>query len=1039
VNTLPFRHRIGLGDRLVDVVGRAREVVLQGLAHQAAPFEQIAAVAGADRAANRNPIFQVLLTYRHLADRSVLEPDFPDVDVRPERAALGAVKTDLDLYLTDTPSAVTGFLTYAVDLFDAATAERFVAVFRRVLESLASTPLARVADLELVAAPAPVDMPAAPADASVDELVRRAAPDAIAVVTDGDSLSFAQLDTRVKAFAGVLADAGVRAGSRVAVALPHSVDRVVAVLGVLRAGAACVPVDPAYPDQRVRWILEDSGAVAVVGPSGVEMTGRAAGPPDGAAFVIFTSGTTGRPKGVVLSHQAVAGRLGWGAQVLEFGPGDRALVKSSVGFVDAMTELLTPLTAGAGVVIMPDEAAGDPVAVADAVRRHGVTHLLTVPGLADVLARTPGELGSLRSWVCSGEVLAPATVEAMRQAAPGAVIRNFYGSTEVTGDATAVVVTDTMSIGGPVAGTRVHVLDAWLRPVAPGVVGELYVGGGQLAQGYAGRGDLTAERFIAGDEGQRLYRTGDLVRWNASGELEFIGRADDQVKVRGFRIELEEVRNSIEEHPQVTGAAVVALDHPAGGKYLAAYVTGDAEDLRAHVAKLLPDYMVPATFTTLKAFPRTPNGKLDRRALPAPDLGSAGGRPPETAAERQLAGIFRDVLRLDHEVSADDDFFRLGGDSILAARLVSAALAHDLPLTLRDVFEQRTVGGLAQGLPAPAAQEPVPVPVSSILERLRESGADPNAWVYTETFEVPGHPALGEQYAALVAGTGALRLSVQCVNRRLWLSQIEPAGRVAVTEPAGAGPAVLRAAAKDLVDVTTGTPSALAFTRTPTSTVVALAVHAAAADRASVHRLAGALQSKTDTTTGLTALEALEAAGAAVPTSAVDGWQALLKELSAADDGAFAPGHGETFRWAGAHADDAVRHALRRALGTTGVTGGLVDEEVALAAGTGPFTATTPVPADGEDRTATAEFPLLRHHNQAGRRALRRAPSPHVLITRVHGPADDRPEGVETQYRAVIRYHLGPDATTITVLGLGTEVVSAVRDALTRAVVATPN
>ncbi|QOC94750.1 non-ribosomal peptide synthetase [Micromonospora craniellae] len=1034
VNTVPFRHRIGLGDRLADVLGRAREVVLDGLAHQAAPFEQIAAVAGVNRAVNRNPVFQVLLTYRHLADHGVLEPAFPGLQARLERASLGAVKTDLDIYLTETPVAVTGFLTYAVELFDAATAERFVAVFLRVLESLATAPQARVADLDLVQAPAPVETPAASVDASVDELLQRADPDATAVVTDGETLSFAELGARVDAFARLLADAGVRAGNRVAVMLPRSADRVVAILGVLRAGAACVPVDPDYPAQRVQWILEDSVAVAVVGPSGVEATGRVSGPADDAAFVIFTSGTTGRPKGVVLSHRAVVNRLTWGAQVLDLGPGARALVKSSVGFVDAMTELLGPLAAGAAVVVVPDEVAGDPIAVTDAVRRHGVTHLLTVPGLADVLARVPGAMGSLRSWVCSGEVLAPATVEAMRVAAPSAVLRNFYGSTEVTGDATA---SEGTGIGRAVAGTRVRVLDAWLRPVAQGVVGELYVGGVQLAEGYAGRGALTAERFVAGDDGERWYRTGDLVRSNASGELEFVGRADDQVKIRGFRIELEEVRNSIERHPAVTGAVVVALDHPAGGKYLAAYVTGEADDLRGHVAGLLPDYMVPVTFTVLDAFPRTPNGKLDRRALPAPDFGITGGRAPETETERALAGIFRDVLHLNHDVSADDDFFRLGGDSILAARIVSAALGHDLPLTLRHVFEQRTVGGLARILPVAA---PIPVPVSSVLERLRESGADPNAWVYTETFEVPGHPALGERYAALVAGTDALRLSVQCVSRRLWLTQIEPVASVAVTETAGA----LRSAARDLVDVTNGTPAALAFARTPTSTVVALAVHAVAADRASARRLADALRFGTNGAPGHLgpALEAVEAAGAAVPDSALGGWQDLLRHVTPPDEASFESGRAETFRWEGAHTDDAVRLTLRRAAGgliSRGGHVGLVDEEVALAAGTGPFTATAPVPADSEDRTASAEFPLLRHHNQAGRRALRRAPVPHVLITRVHGPADDRLEGVETLYRAVIRYQLDPDAATITVLGLAAPAAAVVRDALTGAVAATPN
>nr|WP_254716830.1 non-ribosomal peptide synthetase [Actinomadura sp. WMMB 499] len=1071
LNTLPFRHRIESGDRLIDVLARARDVVLDGLAHQEAPFEQIAAAAGGERAMNRNPVFQVLLTYRHLADHAVLEPEFPGLQARMERAALGAVKTDLDIYLTETPEAVTGFLTYAVDLFDPATADRFLTVLQKILDKLATDPQARVADLDLLPAPSPAEMPAASTEVSLDRLLRRqveATPDAAAVVADELSLSYAELDARVEAFADTLADAGAATGDRVALVLPRSLDRVIALLGVIRAGAACVPIDPAYPAERIQQILEDSNAAIVVtGPDTLQATGRTTTPPDDAAFVIFTSGTTGRPKGVILSHQGMANRLTWGAELLQLGPDDRALAKSSVGFIDAATELLTPLAAGATVVIANDQTAQDPLALADIVQRHQVTHLLTVPSLADVLARVPNAsdaLRSLRHWVCSGEILAPATIEAMRQAAPGAVLRNFYGSTEVTGDATTTHA-DATTIGSPVPGTHIRVLDAWLRPVAQGVTGELYVGGTQLAEGYTGRGALTADRFIADDDGRRLYRTGDLVRWNTHGTLDFIGRTDDQIKIRGYRIEPEEIRNTLHQHPAITAAAILALDHPAGGTYLAAYITTTTpapteQELRTHLARHLPDYMVPATITTLDTLPTTPNGKLDRTALPTPQLTTTHGRAPETETEHALADIFRDVLHLDHHPSADDDFFRLGGDSILAARLVSAALARELPLTLQNVFERRTVGGLAGALPAPpdgrvdeGAQEPVPVPVSAALDRLRESGADPNAWVYTETFEVADDAALRDTYAAVIAETDALRMSVECVSRRLWLSHVLPtAPEAAVAELApvdDADPAALRAAATDLVDITIGRPSAMAFVRTPTRTVVSLAVHAGAADRASVHRLADVLRSGVPaewTGGGLApALEAVEETGAATGTSSLDGWKDLLNRRAEVDGDVFAPGRAETFGWTGTYGESTVRYALRRALwatgtgaspGTgTGTTGGLVDEEVALVAGTGPvppgpFTATVPVPVDDEDRTVTVEFPLLRHHNKAGRRALRRVLAPDVLITRVHGPAADRPEGVETLYRAVIRYHLGPDATTITMLGFDASVALAVRDAL---------
>ncbi|RCS61184.1 non-ribosomal peptide synthetase [Microbacterium sp. JB110] len=391
--------------------------------------------------------------------------------------------------------------------------------------------------------------------------------------------------------------------------------------------------------------------------------------------------------------------------------------------MDAATELFGPLTAGATVVVASDQDVRDPERLAGLMSRHEVTHLLTVPGLADAIAGLPNAgqlLQSVRSWVASGEVLGSSTLGAMHRAAPDAVIHNFYGSTEVTGDATAAVAdhdaeTAVVPIGGPAANTFVRVLDSWLRPVPPGTMGELYVGGAQLAQGYAGQSALSAARFVAdptGEHGERLYRTGDVVRWNDGGRLEFLGRSDDQVKIRGFRIEPDEIRNILETHELVSGAIVVALDHPAGGKFLTTYVTladtGAAEDvssfaraLRAHAGAVLPEYMVPTTVTVLDRFPVTANGKLDRRALPAPDLaGSAGaGRAPETETERTLAAVFRDVLRLDDGVSlsVDDDFFRLGGHSLLATRVVARANAQlGAGLTLRDVFDHPTIAGLAR-------------------------------------------------------------------------------------------------------------------------------------------------------------------------------------------------------------------------------------------------------------------------------------------------------------------------------------------------------
>ncbi|QYN36930.1 amino acid adenylation domain-containing protein [Pseudonocardia sp. DSM 110487] len=590
------------------------------------------------------------------------------------------------------------------------------------------------------------------APATLDGLMRArvaADPDAVALIAaDGIELTYRELDARVNALAQLLIGQGVGVGDRVAVALPRSVDLVVALAGVIRAGAAYVPIDPGYPAERVGHIVEDAAPRVVIadqhtadvfgrvlGEHPVRVlrldnhdvqqclaTGEEAAPVLArplneldAAVVIFTSGTTGRPKGVTVPHRALVSRLAWGERMLGYGAGSVALSKSGVGFVDAVTELFGPLTAGARVVLVSDEVARDAAGLLETVQQHGVTHLLSVPSFADVLARQDGavrSLASLRYWVSSGEALGSGTVNASRDVAPQAVLVNFYGSTEVTGDGTAAVIaeTDHPHIGGPVSNTSVRVLDSWLRPVPVGVAGELYVGGLQLADGYAGRAGLTAGRFVAdpfSSDGARLYRTGDVVRWNSRGQLEYLGRSDDQVKIRGFRIELDEVRAVLELHPVVSGAAVIASDHPAGGKFLAAYVTAPADDaalfdsLREHVARRVPEYMVPAVFVRLDAFPLTANGKLDRRALPAPDLvlGAAGGRAPDTVTEVALAGIFREVLRIgdDVELGVEDDFFRLGGHSLLATRVLARANARlGSQLSLRAVFDHPSIEALAR-------------------------------------------------------------------------------------------------------------------------------------------------------------------------------------------------------------------------------------------------------------------------------------------------------------------------------------------------------
>ncbi|WNV85303.1 non-ribosomal peptide synthetase [Umezawaea sp. Da 62-37] len=1115
VNTLPVRHRFHAGDSITDVLRNTRRTVLDGFEHQAAPFEEITRALGTEPSVGRNPLFQIMLTHRVTESRA---PGLRIGNVKATQtsASVGAVKTDLDLDVFDSLDGLKGKLSYATDLFDDVTAERFVVVFKSVLETIAAAPEARIGDLDLLPAPESrqldawsrgeaLDVPGV----TLDELVRRqvaAGPDAVAVIADdGGELTYGELDARVNALAHLLVEEGVRVGDRVAVALPRSADLVVALAAVIRAGAAYVPIDPDYPAERVKHILADAEPRAVITDrttagvhhhvladhpvrvlliddepvrrrldAGVIDPPRVSRPllPADAAYVIFTSGTTGRPKGVQITHRAMVNRLWWMRDAYRVGAHDRVLLKTPFTFDVSVWEFFLPLMTGAVVVVAQEGGHKDPRYLLEVIDRRAVTITHFVPSMLQAfLTSNPDRtsVDSLRRVFCSGEALPVSPAAGAVALFENADLHNLYGPTEAAVDVTAHPVVQAelvdaagVPIGGPVANTTARVLDAWLRPVPVGVAGELYLGGVQLADGYVARAGLTADRFVAdpfSDQGARLYRTGDVVRWNSLGQLEYLGRGDDQVKIRGYRIELGEISAVLEQHPGVSGAAVAALDLPAGGKYLAAYVTTASatttEDevlfdaLREHLAQSLPDYMVPTTFVRLDRFPVTANGKLDRRALPQPSLaaGTADGRPPGTDTEIALAGIFRDVLHLgdDVDLGVDNDFFRLGGDSISAAGLVARAREHDLTFKLSEVFVRRTVGALA-ALLAPSTHgamstEPVLVPNSAALERLREVDAAPDDYVFTELVTLPARStsdSVASSFRSLVAHTDALRLSVDATGKRLWFTHLLPPEAVqprSVELTADTNVDAIRSAAVDLVDISTGRPAALAFTQT----VAVLAVHAAIVDRASLHRLAEALQQPGAAEVSrwpaiVPALEAIEAAGDAVATDGLDRWKGLLARARTIDVSTFTPGTASTFRWDGSLTEGVVSKAIRNALHSTGIAS-LVDEEVPLSPESnaiGSFTAAATIALDEAEPARTAELALLRYHNKTGRRALRRAPSPAVLLTRVYGPDSGSPalEGTEQLYRAVIRYHLTPDMTTITFLGFAEEAVTDLREAL---------
>jgi amino acid adenylation domain-containing protein len=571
-------------------------------------------------------------------------------------------------------------------------------------------------------------------------------PQAVAVACEGVQLSYGELDGRANRLARLLAGRGVGPESVVAVAMERGVDLVVALLGVLKAGGAYLPVDPAHPVDRVAFMLADAGAavmvttaafaavlpglvpvVAVDDPAVAgELAGLGRGVLAGAervaallpghpAYVMYTSGSTGRPKGVVVAHAGIVNRLMWAQARHQLGAGDRVLQKTPFGFDVSAWEFFWPLLAGAVLVMARPGGHKDPGYVAALVRAQQVSTVHFVPSMLEAFLgdRAAAACVGLRRVICSGEAL-PAGAQARFFAVfAEAELHNLYGPTEASVDVTAWRCRrdhrgGLVPIGAPVANTRVYVLDEWLEPVPAGAAGELYLAGVQLARGYAGRGGLTGERFVACpfEPGERMYRTGDLARWRRDGQLEFLGRADDQVKVRGFRIEPGEIQVVVAGHPGVAQAVVAGREDVPGDMRLVAYVVpagggggagGSAlgEAVRQFAAQRLPEYMVPAV-VVLDALPLTANGKLDRAALPAPEYAAGGGRGPSDLREEILCEAFAQVLGLP-AVGVDDSFFDLGGHSLLAVRLVSrvrAVLGVEVPLRL--LLQAPTVAGLAR-------------------------------------------------------------------------------------------------------------------------------------------------------------------------------------------------------------------------------------------------------------------------------------------------------------------------------------------------------
>ncbi len=560
-----------------------------------------------------------------------------------------------------------------------------------------------------------------------------ATPTATAVVFGAHQLSFAELEQRSRALALQLQAQGVGREARVVVALPRSLELIIALVAVLRAGGAYLPVDLAHPDERLARILRSAQPVCVLAlaedrarfpgtpvldPAQWQRHNDAAlttvPQPDDAAYVIYTSGSTGEPKGVLIEHRAIVNRLEWMRDHYAIQPDDRILQKTPATFDVSVWEFFLPLISGATLVVAPPEAHRDPLALAALIRQHAITTLHFVPSMLAAFLAAPAACGlQLRRVFTSGEAL-DAALRDRFHATVQAELHNLYGPTEAAVDvsfwpASQDDISAPVPIGHPVWNTRLYVLDAGMQPLPPGVAGDLYLGGVQLARGYLGRDDLTAERFLPDPfvAGGRLYRTGDVARWREDGAVEYLGRSDHQIKLRGLRIELGEIDAALRSAPGVTRAEVLLREDRPGEPRLVAYLNAGGpslETLRAHLGSRLPDYMVPAAFVALDHWPVTANGKLDRAALPEPAQASSSGVAPRTSTEQALAALFAETLGLSTPVSADADFFALGGDSLSAVHLLLAIQQRwRCDLGLGAVFAAPTVAALAARIDAPPA------------------------------------------------------------------------------------------------------------------------------------------------------------------------------------------------------------------------------------------------------------------------------------------------------------------------------------------------
>jgi amino acid adenylation domain-containing protein len=749
VNTLVIRTNLTGNPTFRELLGRVREVALEAYAYQEAPFEKVVEALQVPRSLHYTPLFQVMFMLQN-TPRQRLE--LPGLTLEELEFDSGTAMFDLTVEMAEVDDGLSCAFEYSTDLFEPATVTRMLGHFQALLEGIIADPGQRLSALPLMGVSERHQLlvewndtaAVYPHDQCIHALFEAQAartPEAVALIYRDRRMTYRELNARANQLAYHLRKRGVGRGVLVGICIERSIEAVVGLLGILKAGGAYVPMDPAYPQQRLAFMLEDSRAPVLLTMQRLlhcvprcaaetvcldtdweSMAQESAANPDSGvhphdlAYVMYTSGSTGTPKGVLAPHCASVNRFFWMWNHWRFAPGEICCQKTALSFVDSIWEIFGPLLQGVPNVIMPDAELEDPHRMVQALAANRVTRIVLVPSLLrlllDSVADLQTRLPDLKLWITSGEAIMPELARRFEAELPGATLMNLYGSSEVAADVTWYVIRNSRSlaripIGRPIANTQIYVLDGTLNPVPIGVAGEIHVGGHSLAQGYLNNSELTSQKFIPNpfsrDPEARLYRTGDLGRFLPDGNVEFLGRVDNQVKLRGIRIELGEIETVLSTHPSIQ-AAVVTVSGTGGAERLIGYVVPsdtapEPNDLRAFVRARLPDHMVPASFMVLDTLPLLPNGKVDQHALLAPDQARWGINrepiAPRNPTEEKLAGIIGEVLNIGR-ISVHDNFFDLGGHSLLGIQVVARVRkVFQVELPLRSLFEEPTVAGLS--------------------------------------------------------------------------------------------------------------------------------------------------------------------------------------------------------------------------------------------------------------------------------------------------------------------------------------------------------